>query len=74
MPLNFLNDVLRLNLAFKTTKSILQRLTFLKPYLSHSIYTPHICKICTQFYNCKKVVDFAFLVKGNYVVGIIIID
>ncbi len=36
------DDVLRLNLAFETTKSILQRLSLLKPDFSHSTDTPQL--------------------------------
>ncbi len=45
MSLNFFNDVLRLNLAFEAAESIFQRLAFLEPHFSHSIYTPPAKKI-----------------------------
>ena len=40
MSLHFFDNVLRLNLALKTAKGILQRLSLLKPDFSHSTYTP----------------------------------
>jgi hypothetical protein len=40
--LYFFDDVLRLDLAFETTKGIFQRLSLLKPDFSHSTDTPQL--------------------------------